>query len=93
MPNNNWLEDDVIKENEENQRLQDAEIKELRRCYKAVFNSEDKSLNIAGYAVLEDLAKMCRANETSFSSDIAIMARNEGKREVYLRIQSALTEE
>lgn len=83
-------ENEVTEENKENQKLRNAEIKELKRCYRAVFNSDDKNLNIAGHAVLEDLAILCKANNTSFSSDALQMARNEGRREVYLWIQAAL---
>lgn len=91
MPSNkDWLDEDVEKQNKEALRARNAEINELKRCYAAVFNSDDKQLNIAGFAVLEDLAILCRVNNTSFSSDALQMARNEGRREVYLWIQAAL---
>lgn len=40
--------------------------------------------------VLKDLAKFCRANETTFSPDPRIHAVLEGRREVFLRIQKYL---
>jgi hypothetical protein len=92
MPNSDFIDEDIQKENEAHQKLRDAEIKELKRCYRAVFNSDDGDLNIAGAAVLYDLAILCRINNTSFSSDALQMARNEGRREVYLWIQAALGE-
>lgn len=39
-----------------------------------------------GRAVLTDLARFCRANETCFDPDPRIHAAAEGRREVYLRI-------
>ena len=91
MPNSEIdYENEITLENKENERLLNIKIKELKRCYTAVFNSDDKELNIAGYAVLEDLATLCKINNTSFSSDALQMARNEGRREVYLWIQAAL---
>jgi len=41
-------------------------------------------------AVLKDLAKFCRANETAFHPDPRIHAVLEGRREVWLRIQNYL---
>lgn len=41
-------------------------------------------------AVLEDLAKFCRANESCFHPDPRIHAALEGRREVYLRIMQHL---
>ena len=51
--------------------------------------------NPFGEVVLEDLAKFCRANESTGHSDPAIAARLDGRREVWLRIQHhlRLTEE
>lgn len=46
--------------------------------------------NPAGEAVLEDLAKFCRANETTFDADARVHAVLEGRREVWLRIQQHL---
>jgi len=44
----------------------------------------------AGQAVLRDLEKFCRANETCFNGDPRIHAAHEGRREVWLRIQQHL---
>lgn len=44
----------------------------------------------AGNVVLADLAKFCRANETTWHSDPRIHAALEGRREVWLRIQQHL---
>lgn len=40
--------------------------------------------------VLQDLAKFCRATETTFASDDRISNVLEGRREVWLRIQNHL---
>lgn len=40
--------------------------------------------------VLEDLARFCRANETTFHEDARVSALLEGRREVWLRIQEHL---
>lgn len=44
----------------------------------------------AGQQVLHDLAKFCRANETTFDPDPRIHAALEGRREVFLRITQHL---
>lgn len=41
--------------------------------------------------VLADLAKFCRANETTFHKDPRIHAALEGRREVWLRIKEFIT--
>lgn len=41
--------------------------------------------------VLGDLAKFCRANETTFHPDSRVHALMEGRREVWLRIKEFLT--
>lgn len=46
--------------------------------------------NPAAYEVLVDLAAFCRANESTFHPDPRIHAMLEGRREVWLRIQSHL---
>lgn len=58
-----------------------AFIRERQRAYKLAFGSP------AGQAVMDDLAKFCRANETCFSPDPRVHAALEGRREVWLRIQ------
>lgn len=44
----------------------------------------------AGQRTLQDLMVFCRANETTFHDDARKHAVLEGRREVYLRIQSHL---
>lgn len=43
-----------------------------------------------GQAVLEDLARFCRAGETTFHPDPRVHALMEGRREVWLRIKEHL---
>lgn len=59
-------------------------LRNRRGAYQAAFTSP------AGEMVLEDLAKFCRANETTFSADPRVSAMLEGRREVWLRIQQHL---
>jgi hypothetical protein len=47
-------------------------------------------MSVAGQAVLADLAKFCRANESTFDADPRLHAVLEGRREVWLRIQNHL---
>lgn len=60
----------------------DAENEALQRAYSAVFGSP------IGKIVLEDLARFCRAVETTFDVDPRRHALLEGRRETFLRIQS-----
>lgn len=55
-------------------------------AYNHVFKKE----NAFAQVVLRDLAKFCRAYETTFSADPRIHAAMEGRREVWLRIQEHL---
>lgn len=43
-----------------------------------------------GAEVIEDLAKFCRAHESTFHPDARVHAVAEGRREVWLRIQKHL---
>jgi len=45
---------------------------------------------IHGERVLEDLARFCRANDTTFLPDARASALLEGRREVWLRVQQHL---
>jgi hypothetical protein len=58
----------------------DLENDNLVRAYHTTFGSQDAQ------AVLTDLVNFCCAAETSFHPDPAVLARNEGRREVWLRI-------
>lgn len=53
-----------------------------QQSYQLTFKKDD----LAAKAVLADLAKFCRANETAFNPDQRIHAVLEGRREVWLRI-------
>lgn len=57
-----------------------------QQAYQQVFNPE----NVFMKTVMEDLAKFCRADDTTFHTDSRIHATLEGRREVWLRIQSHL---
>lgn len=57
-----------------------------RHAYRMVFARE----NVYTEAVLKDLAKFCRAHETTFAADARAHAVMEGRREVWLRIQAHL---
>lgn len=46
--------------------------------------------NVQAKEVLKDLAKFCRANESTFEADARLHAVLEGRREVWLRIQDHL---
>jgi len=55
-----------------------------RYAYKQAFSG------VHGEAVLEDLARFCRADETTFHTDARVAAVLEGRREVWLRISKHL---
>lgn len=59
-------------------------LRSRKRDYQFTFGSP------AGQAVLYDLARFCRANQTTFSADARLHAVAEGRREVWLRIQNHL---
>lgn len=55
-------------------------------AYRSTFNLESEFSR----TVLADLAKFCRANETTFHEDPRVHAVAEGRREVWLRIERHL---
>lgn len=59
-------------------------LSDRQRAYQLTFSQEHAK------AVLEDLAKFCRANQSTFHQDARIHAVLEGRREVYLRIKEHL---
>lgn len=67
-----------------------SKIKNLIRsrayAYRMVFSPENKYTS----DVLKDLAKFCRAHETTFNADSRKHAAMEGRREVFLRISEHL---
>lgn len=62
-----------------------------RHAYRQVFTPD----NVFTDEVLRDLAKFCRAHESTFATDHSLSDRLDGRREVWLRIQHhlKLTEE
>lgn len=69
-------------------RVQDY-LSRRRNAYCKVFLNLD-GLTPFGEIVLEDLAKFCRAHESTFNMDARAHAVAEGRREVWLRIQKHL---
>lgn len=63
-------------------------VKEFLTSRKQQYQRTFSGVN--GEAVLEDLARFCRANETTFLPDARASAVLEGRREVWLRIQHHL---
>jgi len=55
-----------------------------KRAYQRVFEGPD------GQQVLIDLARFCRAHESTFDPDARISATLDGRREVWLRIEQHL---
>ena len=58
-----------------------------KQSYQQTFNPENR-FNVA---VLEDLAKFCRADRSTFHPDPRVHAVLEGRRETYLRIMQHLS--
>ena len=56
----------------------------LKLSYQRTINPEDQD----NREVLIDLAKFCHVSETAFDADPLTMARWNGRREVFLRIQT-----
>jgi hypothetical protein len=61
-------------------------FKSRKLAYCRTFNKEDQ----ADRAVLQDLAKFCRAYDSTFAKDDRLSLMLEGRREVWLRIQQYL---
>lgn len=57
-----------------------------QRAYRVTFDPH----SVINQRVLSDLAKFCRANESTFHPDARAHAVAEGRREVWLRIQNHL---
>ncbi|QVM82941.1 hypothetical protein [Novosphingobium decolorationis] len=63
----------------------------LAWLYRWLFVEREGGVNGVGELVLADLRDFCHANEpTIFDTDPLIMARREGRREVFVRIQNFL---
>lgn len=61
-------------------------FRDLGVSYGHVFSKENQFTHV----VLKDLAKFCRAYDTTFHADARLSAALEGRREVWLRIQKHL---
>jgi hypothetical protein len=83
---------DVLEEMKLPESVKQAVLTFLRSRKRAYIETFD---NPVGQKVLSDLAKFCRAHETTFHPDPRMHAVLEGRREVFLRIQKhlQLTEE
>jgi hypothetical protein len=57
-----------------------------QQAYQQVFSKE----SLFAQKVLADLAKFCRAHESTFNADPRVHAVLEGRREVWLRIEQQL---
>jgi hypothetical protein len=60
------------------------------RSFKSVFVTEEGPLRRAAEHVLADLREYCFARTSAFDPDPIIMARREGRRDVWLRISNYL---
>lgn len=61
-------------------------IDQRKRAYQLTFQLNQP----ANVAVLDDLIRFCRVNESTFHPDARIAANLDGRREVFLRIQNHL---
>lgn len=61
-------------------------LTDKKTAYQFTFNPE----SIHAKAVLKDLARFCRANESTFHTEDRVHCALEGRREVWLKIQNYL---
>lgn len=61
-----------------------------RWCYRTVLTVDGTTRRIAADHVLADLRDFCFARTTAFDQDPIIMARREGRRDVWLRVSNYL---
>lgn len=62
-----------------------------RRLYRSLFRGDNGGMHTVGEHVLADLRDFCGASRpTIFDTDPLIMARREGRREVFVRIVNML---
>lgn len=76
MDSSEYIEQEQKKLREESQDF----LEKRRQAYLSVFDNPN------GEVVLEDLAKFCRASETTFHENARVDAVLSGRREVFLRI-------
>lgn len=67
-------------------KRQYEKVKELKKTYLRVFQSED------GQTILADLERKCHGKATTFPKNLNALelARNEGRRQVFLYIKTVL---
>jgi hypothetical protein len=65
-----------------------SKVREFLTTRKQAYSNVFKGIH--GERVLEDLARFCRADDTTFLPDARASAMLEGRREVWLRIQKHL---
>lgn len=68
------------------EKIIESELFNRQRLYREVLNTESPQVMM----FLEDLARFCRAHETTYSTDPRDHAQLEGRRQVWLRIQEHL---
>lgn len=61
-------------------------FKKRKLAYTFVFSKDNQHTK----DVLKDLARFCRANESTFNEDPRVQSNLDGRREVWLRIQENL---
>lgn len=61
-------------------------LRKRKTSYQLTFDMKQP----ANVAVLNDLARFCRAHESTFNPDARVAANLDGRREVYLRIVNHL---
>lgn len=67
-----------------------AYFSETRTAYVRLFRSADRNLGPVAEIVLADLARFCRAHQSTFHQDPHLASKLDGRREVWLRIQRYL---
>lgn len=65
-------------------------IMATRWAYRAVFTVDGKRLRVAAEHVLADLRDYSFADKSAFDADPLVMARRQGRRDVWLRISNYL---
>ncbi len=70
---------------QEKQKQQQVYFRKMKNDYEKVFSTGE------GKRVLEDLAKSCSANKSTFDADALVMAYNEGLRSAFLHIRDMAT--
>lgn len=67
-----------------------SELKKIFRSKSFAYQKVFDENNLFTKDVMKDLAKFCRANDSTFNKDPRIQANLDGRREVFLRIQNFL---